>query len=127
MINSSNQQENAEDNEYLSRLLMHLDEYQTRFPNEVTANISRESGMNCTDNNVIKLITILTEKFISDVVSGCKSNSNGESSLQLENVKRVISKHGITSHRPEFLVEDFKDEGSGLHNNFMNSLFDEGN
>lgn len=103
---SSASQNIMEHNEYLVQLLRYLNEHQTRFPNEVTSSIAASAGMNCSDKNVIKLITILTEKFISDVVTECRSESAPGTALYSDTVKRALSKRGLSTHRPEFLVEN---------------------
>ncbi|KAH0785124.1 transcription initiation factor TFIID subunit 10-like [Histomonas meleagridis] len=121
LIQINQPQEILEENEYISKLVESLNEHQTSFPNAVTTNIAAQSGMYTSDKNVVKVITVMTEKFILDVLNECKKESPD---IQLYTVKKALGKKDIRCDRPDYIVQNQEASDCAFNQNSFSGLFD---
>ncbi|KAF2069831.1 hypothetical protein CYY_008853 [Polysphondylium violaceum] len=116
------------DNEPLDyeEFINNLDDYVPIIPDEVINYYLNRTGFSCTDDKMKRLISLATQKFISDVTNDslqyCKIRLQGgardkvvkgkEKSLvlSLEDLSPALKEYGIDIRKPEYFAENIPQE-----------------
>lgn len=106
---------NAQDSADIENFMIKLQDYPSPIPDSVIKHICAESGLNTTDARVTSAISVVTQKFISEVLRNCSDFAKARAAqenpgkirkldLQFSDLKQALAKRGIHVNRPEFIV-----------------------
>jgi len=102
-----------------------LDDYVPIIPDEVINYYLNRTGFSCTDDKMKRLISLATQKFISDVTNDslqyCKIRLQGGSRekvkgkektlvLSLEDLSPALKEYGIDIRKPDYFAENIPQE-----------------
>ncbi|XP_068141660.1 transcription initiation factor TFIID subunit 10 [Drosophila tropicalis] len=111
----------------VDELMRQLTDYQPTVPDALTVNLLKQAGFGTVDTQLVRLISVSAQKFISDIVNDalqhCKTrstniqHSSGHSSnkdkknpkdrkytLAMEDLVPALADHGITVRKPQYFV-----------------------
>lgn len=102
----------------LSDFLQQLEDYIPTIPDAVTAFFLNSSGFDASDPRVLRLISLASQKFISDIANDalqhCKVRSSNQPSktkgkdrrytLTMEDLSPALAEYGITVRKPHYFV-----------------------
>ncbi|KAM9960837.1 hypothetical protein ACTFIW_009993 [Dictyostelium discoideum] len=97
-----------------------LEDYVPTIPDEVVTYYLNKTGFSCTDQRIKRLISLATQKFISDVTSDslqfCKIRLQGTSRektrkdkalvLTTDDLSLALREYGINIRKPEYFAEN---------------------
>ncbi|KAN0034243.1 hypothetical protein ACTFIV_000736 [Dictyostelium citrinum] len=97
-----------------------LEDYVPTIPDEVITYYLNKTGFSCTDQRIKRLISLATQKFISDVTSDslqfCKIRLQGTSRektrkdkalvLTTDDLSQALREYGINIRKPEYFAEN---------------------
>ncbi|KAK5576043.1 hypothetical protein RB653_007181 [Dictyostelium firmibasis] len=97
-----------------------LEDYVPTIPDEVVTYYLNKTGFSCTDHRIKRLISLATQKFISDVASDslqfCKIRLQGTSRektrkdkalvLTTDDLSQALREYGINIRKPEYFAEN---------------------
>ncbi|XP_017006848.1 transcription initiation factor TFIID subunit 10 [Drosophila takahashii] len=111
----------------MDELLRQLEDYTPTIPDALTMNALKSAGFSTVDPQIVRLISVSAQKFISDIANDalqhCKTrttniqHSSGHSSskdkknpkdrkytLAMEDLVPALADHGITMRKPQYFV-----------------------
>eukprot|EP00055_Hartaetosiga_balthica_P004493 m.11831 g.11831 ORF g.11831 m.11831 type:complete len:159 (-) comp3896_c0_seq1:91-567(-) len=93
-------------NEDLSLLLKSLDSFQPVIPNHIIQHYLSTAGVDTTDESMVKLVSVATQKFITDVCKDAfryhKIRSSRDSVLRMDDLTLALNDHGVNCAKPQY-------------------------
>lgn len=102
----------------LNDFAMQLEDYTPTIPDSVTAFYLNRAGFETTDPRIVRLISLASQKFISDIANDalqhCKMRALGQSSkkqskdkrltLTMEDLTPALAEYGINVKKPQYFT-----------------------
>ncbi|XP_076451459.1 transcription initiation factor TFIID subunit 10-like [Babylonia areolata] len=102
----------------LSDFVLQLEDYSSTIPDSVTAYYLRRAGFETSDPRIIRLISLASQKFISDIANDAlqhsKMKASGQSSkkqgkdkkltLTMEDLTPAMAEYGINVKKPCYYI-----------------------
>lgn len=93
-----------------SKFLKTLDDYPCKLSEEIVSLISIEAGLSTSDPRVTKLLSIVSQQFIEDIVSGTAesiiSKKNNNKFLEMKELVEVVKEKGFNSNKSQFYCDN---------------------
>ncbi|KAL3862135.1 hypothetical protein ACJMK2_008125 [Sinanodonta woodiana] len=100
----------------LTDFVQQLEDYAPTIPDSVTAYYLNRAGFEATDPRIVRLISLASQKFISDIANDalqhCKMKASGQSSkkqgkdkkftLTMEDLTPALAEYGINVKKPHY-------------------------
>jgi len=101
----------------MAQVVSTLSEYEPVIPDVVTAHYLNKSGFDAVDPRIVKLVSLATQKFISDVATDSlqqfkvrqasiskKQRQDKSTTLTLEDLTPALAEYGITLRKPPYFT-----------------------
>lgn len=93
-----------------NKFLKTLDDYPSKLSEEIVSLISSEAGLTSSDPRVLKLLSIVSQQFIEEMVSGTAesiiSKKNNNKFLEMKELVEVIKEKGFNSNKSQFYCDN---------------------
>ncbi|KII61812.1 Transcription initiation factor TFIID subunit 10 [Thelohanellus kitauei] len=108
---------NGESGKEIEKYLKKVSRHECVIPNELTSVILQSAGVNCEDENLVKIISLGAQKFITEILAECyefnknkdtgkaqrKEGQSANMTLTYEDLEFILRQKGIdVSHMPYF-------------------------
>lgn len=92
------------------KFIEEVEKYDPRLSEDLVKQICEEKGLNTTDPRVYRLISIVAQNFIEDIISGTAesiiSKKNNNKFLEWKELNEIIKEKGINSNRSQFFCDN---------------------
>jgi hypothetical protein len=92
------------------KFLEEIENYTPKLSQELVKQICEEKGLQSSDPRVFRLITIMAQKLIEDVVSNTAesiiSKKNNNKFLEWKELNEVLKEKGLNSNRSQFFCDN---------------------
>lgn len=92
------------------KFISHLENYNCKLNESIVKILANESGCNSSDPRVLKLLTIVSQNFIEDLLSNTAdsiiSKKNNNKFLEAKELAEVIKEKGITPYKSQFYLDN---------------------
>ncbi|KAF6028405.1 hypothetical protein EB796_013294 [Bugula neritina] len=110
-------EQNVASNVSMSHLISTLSEYEPVIPDVVTAHYLNEAGFEAIDPRLVRMVSLSTQKFISDLVNDSlqqfkmrqsavskKQRQDKKTTLTQEDLTAALTEYGISLRKPPYFT-----------------------